>query len=396
MSTSMTPTILCVDDDSMNRESLSMLLQLEGFQVREAANGNEGLNQARERPDLILLDVCLPDLSGFDVCQAIKANPSTSTIPIIQLSGHFMSGADRVQGLEGGADAYLTKPVEPRELVAHIRALLRVRRAEQAARLAARQWQTTFDAVQDGICLIDQAGQVIRCNLAMARLFGRAPEQLVGCPYTELKDRASRPAEQPPAEVSSAGQREVTELRLGQRWFRVTLDPTSDEEGTLIGRVAVWAEITERKRAEETIRRLAQIVESSDDAILGKTSEGVVTSWNQGAARMFGYSAEEMVGRSLTVLLPSDRPDEPLDPPGAAQTGRADPAIRDSAGAQGRHADPRLADHLPHPRCQRFRDRSLDHCPRHHSAQAPGGTARPGAEDGSGRAPGGWSGSRLQ
>ena len=117
-------------------------------------------------------------MSGFEVCRAIKSNPATATIPIIQLSGHFVRGEDRVQGLEGGADAYLTKPIEPRELVAHINALLRVRRAEQAARQLARQWQTTFDAVQDGIGLIDQSGKVVRCNQALARLFGRSPDQV--------------------------------------------------------------------------------------------------------------------------------------------------------------------------------------------------------------------------
>src|SRR5262249_51221905 len=101
-------TVLCVDDDRDNRQSLASVLQVEGFHLEEAASGPECLHKARHRPDLILLDVRLPDLNGFEVCRTIKANPTTAAIPIIQLSGHFVRGEDRVQGLEGGADAYLT------------------------------------------------------------------------------------------------------------------------------------------------------------------------------------------------------------------------------------------------------------------------------------------------
>ncbi len=107
-------TILCVDDDSDHRRSLAVLLQFHGFLVWEAGTGAEGLQLARQGPDLILLDVRLPDQSGFEVCRQIKSDPTTATVPVIQLSGHFVRGEDRVQGLEGGADAYLTKPSDPR------------------------------------------------------------------------------------------------------------------------------------------------------------------------------------------------------------------------------------------------------------------------------------------
>jgi signal transduction histidine kinase len=130
-------TVLHVDDDEANRTSLRWVLQAEGFVVREAGTGAQALQLARTRPDVVLLDVRLPDMSGFDVCRRIRADPATANIPILELSGHHISSWERAQGLEMGADAYLTKPVDPRELLANIRALVRAHRAEQEARAAA-------------------------------------------------------------------------------------------------------------------------------------------------------------------------------------------------------------------------------------------------------------------
>ena len=86
--------------------------------------------------------------------------------------------------------------------------------------------------------------------------------------------------------------------------------PLFDASGNLIGAVNMLVDITERKRAEEVAQRLASIVESSDDAILSKDLNGIITSWNQGAERLFGYSADEMIGKSVTLLIPAERQDE--------------------------------------------------------------------------------------
>ncbi len=116
-------TILCVDDDAANRRLYALFLQREGFEVREAATGAECLRLSRERPDLIILDVLLPDVTGFEVCARLKADPATASIPVLHLSGVARSAHDRVEGLHGGADGYLTKPVEMVELIAHVKAL---------------------------------------------------------------------------------------------------------------------------------------------------------------------------------------------------------------------------------------------------------------------------------
>ena len=133
-------SVLNVEDYATSREATTELLRAEGFDVVEASSGRDAIEAvSRFHPQLVLLDVKLPDMSGHEVCRRIKSDPLTSSTPILEISGAF-SGHDKVHGLENGADGYLVKPIEPRELIATIRALLRMeqttREAAQAASIA--------------------------------------------------------------------------------------------------------------------------------------------------------------------------------------------------------------------------------------------------------------------
>ena len=115
-------SVLFIEDDDAIRLALRLALEDEGYEVFEASDGASGLVEfGRRHPDVILLDLRLPDLSGFEVCRAIRA---TSIVPIIMVTAQTDT-ADMVAGLEAGADDYVTKPVVPRELAARISALLR-------------------------------------------------------------------------------------------------------------------------------------------------------------------------------------------------------------------------------------------------------------------------------
>src|SRR6478736_3033773 len=128
-------TVLVVDDSPENRYAAGRYLGRAGFAIWEAETGAQGLAMAAEDPDLILLDVHLPDINGFEVCRRLKEDERTRHIPVLQRSQSHVDDAARVHGLESGADAYLTEPVDPSVLVATARALLRVRRAENRLRL---------------------------------------------------------------------------------------------------------------------------------------------------------------------------------------------------------------------------------------------------------------------
>jgi DNA-binding response OmpR family regulator len=115
-------SLLFIEDDDGIRLALSLALEDEGYSIREAANGADGLTSFEQKPpDLVLLDLRLPDMSGFDVCRSIRAR---SIVPIIIITAQTDTH-DMVAGLEAGADDYVTKPVVPKELAARIRALLR-------------------------------------------------------------------------------------------------------------------------------------------------------------------------------------------------------------------------------------------------------------------------------
>lgn len=132
--------VLLVDDNPTNRYVLGTTLRRAGHQVVEAADGQEGLARAADpqvRPEVVLVDVRLPDMTGFEVCERIKVDPRTASLPVIHVSASAISASDRTQGLNRGADAYLTEPIAPSELLATVTATLRYTRARRRAELLA-------------------------------------------------------------------------------------------------------------------------------------------------------------------------------------------------------------------------------------------------------------------
>jgi putative two-component system response regulator len=124
---SVSGTILVADDQLSNRELLSELLTTQGFKIITAADGAEALDQLSRVPtDLVLLDVMMPQLSGFEVCEKIKANPDTYLIPVILVTG-LSDKENRIEGIRVGADDFLTRPVDRTELLARVRSLLKLK-----------------------------------------------------------------------------------------------------------------------------------------------------------------------------------------------------------------------------------------------------------------------------
>ncbi|MFA5859142.1 MAG: response regulator transcription factor [Elusimicrobiota bacterium] len=118
--------ILIVDDDPNMRDTLTDVLELDGFVVKSAASGKEGLEKLKaENPTMLILDLQLPDIAGLELCQIIRKDPEFAAIPILMLTGRFIQADDKVSGLDLGADEYLVKPVNPPELVLRIKNLLR-------------------------------------------------------------------------------------------------------------------------------------------------------------------------------------------------------------------------------------------------------------------------------
>jgi CheY-like chemotaxis protein len=120
----MAPKILIIDDDVDTLKLVGLMLQKQGYQIVAADNGSHGLEQAEtENPDLILLDVMMPEMDGYEVTKRLRANPLTANTPILMFTAKTQLD-DKVSGFEAGADDYLTKPTHPTELSAHVKALL--------------------------------------------------------------------------------------------------------------------------------------------------------------------------------------------------------------------------------------------------------------------------------
>ena len=162
-------TLLNVNDDEATRYTTTRVLRSAGFELREASTGAQALALAEEQPALIILDVKLPDLSGFEVCRRLKSEPRTAHIPVLHLSAHRTSGNDKAIGLDGGADGYLVQPVEPAELIAAVRALLRTREARTLAERAARrtsQLQAVTAALSEAATPVEVTEAVLRQGVA--------------------------------------------------------------------------------------------------------------------------------------------------------------------------------------------------------------------------------------
>ena len=178
--------LLIVDDDPVSRYATARLLQNAGFRTREAATGAEGLHAADETVSAVVLDVHLPDIDGFELCRRLRSQPATARLPVLHLTAAYVTDEDKVRGLDAGADAYLTRPVEPAVLVATIQALVRTRAAEEAMRRSEAKFRAIYDQAPDGIALLDDSGRFIEANPAMLRLLGCDLESIVGHPVSEF------------------------------------------------------------------------------------------------------------------------------------------------------------------------------------------------------------------
>lgn len=138
------PILLNVDDHEVARYARSRILTSAGFIVHEAATGAETLKlAATHKPDLVLLDVHLPDISGFDVCRQLKREMADHSFIVLQITASAISPVHATAALDGGADAYLTEPIDPDVLVATVRAMLRLHQAERSLAHANRQLEIT-------------------------------------------------------------------------------------------------------------------------------------------------------------------------------------------------------------------------------------------------------------
>jgi PAS domain S-box-containing protein len=196
--------ILAVDDNPAALYATSRVLRSAGYEVIQATTGAAALNMAAGA-DLIVLDINLPDIDGFEVCRRLRARADTAMIPLLHLSATFTQSADFSLGFEAGADSYLTRPVEPPVLVATVRTLLFARHADTLRRGLDAKFRIMFELAPVGMAILDVDLNYTGANPAYCALTGYSSEELVGKPVTfslertspSLKDLANTPLDGP-------------------------------------------------------------------------------------------------------------------------------------------------------------------------------------------------------
>jgi signal transduction histidine kinase len=181
-------TVLVVDDNPSKRYAISRLLRGAGYRTREAGSGQQALDEALAAPDLIVLDVNLPDIDGFEVCRLLREREKQTAMrtPIIHLSATFVEDTDKVHGLEVGADGYLTHPVEAPVLIATVNAFIRARRAEEGMRRSEDRFRAVFDRALHGIALLGDDLSLQEANAALRRMLDGAGDFARGTPWAAL------------------------------------------------------------------------------------------------------------------------------------------------------------------------------------------------------------------
>ena len=172
--------ILNVDDNEGARYAKTRILQNAGFQVAEVANGTDTIAFVKEHhPDLVLLDVKLPDINGIEVCRLIKAEPSSAAILVLQTSAALTQREDRIRGLEGGADNYLVAPIEADELVANVKALLRLRVAQADLRDSEERFRELAENIDDVFWVFSHNKRVLYISSAYEKMWHRSGQDLM-------------------------------------------------------------------------------------------------------------------------------------------------------------------------------------------------------------------------
>jgi PAS domain S-box-containing protein len=268
-------TILIVDDEPFGRKTLEALLAIYNYQLAFASNGQEALQQAATlTPDLILLDVMMPGMDGFEVCRKLRADPLLSEVPVIMITA-LDDRESRIQGIEAGADDFISKPFDHTELRTRIRTITRLNRYRNLLDERAR-FERLIQLSPDGLLIVADSSLILQANPAMLRMLGDqnvVTEQIVGQPL--LSFIASDQRESCFANFKSVIANSTQEVRF--ETMMVRLDGTRFPVEITGGHV-VWSntpamqtnvrDITERKHAEEQIRRSKEELSIAYDATL--------------------------------------------------------------------------------------------------------------------------------
>ena len=366
--------MLAVDDEPDSLDLLRTVLEGAGATVSTARSGPEALDAIRrEVPDVLIADVGMPGMDGLQLIRAIRQMPEPArSVPAAALTAYARS-QDRITSLASGFHMHLVKPIDPLELVVAVATLAprrlghlasrrtthgRARSAPQfvimgadarlrsqhpaatahnmanepsldtqlpgsssplastVAEVVDRELKACLDHAAEGLHFVGPDGTILWANQTELDLLGYSREEYIGHNITEF--HVDPPVIEDILARLTRGETLLNyEARLRRkdgsiRFVQINSNVLWRDDEFLHTR-CFTRDITDRKAADELARRLADIVEHSEDAIISQDLDGQITSWNPAAERMYGYAAAEAIGQPIRLIIPADREHEEAD-----------------------------------------------------------------------------------
>lgn len=301
------PTVLIVNDDRIALDLLKDLLQAEGYRVLEALTPHRALEITRViRTDIIVCDVVMPEMNGMELCRRLKKDPQTANTPVLLVSAVLKEEAAMLDGFAAGADDYIEIPFRHEEFLVKVARLAERHRVE-------RHYREIVEQAVDIIYTRDIDGRITSINEAGARFFGKASFELIGQPLSALVGPDA--VDWDIAKVKNVHSSEPVRFThcvknaLGEpRYLEGIVSLERDSKGEPSGVRGVVRDVTEQQLAEKALReseaRYRVVAETASDAIITIEDSGKILFANPAAEKIFGYEVSEMVGSSLTRLVP--------------------------------------------------------------------------------------------
>ncbi|MES0446823.1 MAG: response regulator [Desulfobacterales bacterium] len=281
-------TILIIDDDENHIKLLKGMLKSENYNLLGALRGEEGLKIVADTPpDLILLDVLMPEMDGFEVCRRLKREEKTRIIPVVMITA-LKEKESRLKALEEGADDFLSKPVDKTELLARIKSLLRIRTYHNALQESEERYRNILDNIHESYFEMDLAGNFTFFNDSLIRMTGYSRDELMGMNNREYTSeetaqkmytifnqvyRTGEPAEINDYEIFVKGGK-ISTLELSTNLMK-------DQDDQPVGFMGIARDVTERLKAEKERKQLeAQLQQAQKMETIGTLAGGIAHDFN--------------------------------------------------------------------------------------------------------------------